>query len=223
MKRALRATREEALRVCSNDVRVLMLAWALLQPAAALAQERPGQVELAAPTAAGAVPLAPIPAPAAPATSPAEQLAALVNQQRATRGLLAVPLSRSLNAVAEAHVRDLQAHPRASACNMHSWSAHGLWSACCYTDDHAQASCMWRKPAEITGGVYRGEGFEISAWFSSRITPERALQSWRGSAAHFDVVVNGGMWASSTWRAMGVALSENYAVVWFGTVVDPQR
>ena len=153
----------------------------------------------------------------------AAQLAALINEERARKGLALVPVSRSLSAVAEAHVRDLQAHPPSGACNMHSWSANGAWTPCCYTADHAQARCMWVKPAEITGGVYRGDGFEISVGGSARMTPASALESWRGSSAHYTVIMSQGMWARSTWRAMGVGVSENYAVVWFGTEPDAGR
>ena len=158
----------------------------------------------------------------APVT-PAERLAALINEERAQKGLVPVPVSRSLSAVAEAHVRDLQAHPPSGACNMHSWSASGSWTPCCYTADHAQARCMWVKPAEITGGAYRGDGFEISASRTPRMTPAQALESWRGSSAHYAVIMNQGMWARFTWRAIGVGVSENYAVVWFGTEVDAGR
>jgi len=147
----------------------------------------------------------------------------MVNAQRAQAGLPPVPFSRSLTRVAELHVRDLQAHRPSGSCNMHSWSAAGPWTPCCYTGDHAQARCMWSKPAEITGGKYRGHGFEISSWGSGRVTPEVALDGWRRSSAHFAVIMNQGIWASSTWRAMGVGLSENYAVVWFGTEADPDR
>ncbi|MBL8344953.1 MAG: hypothetical protein JNN03_05895 [Rubrivivax sp.] len=147
----------------------------------------------------------------------------MLNAERARHGLLPVPLSRSLGRVADLHVRDLQARPPTGACNMHSWSAAGPWTPCCYTSDHAQARCMWSKPGEITGGRYRGSGFEISAGGSGRMTPEVALNLWRGSTAHYGVIMNQGIWANSTWRAMGVGLSESYAVVWFGTEVDPDR
>ena len=37
--------------------------------------------------------------------------------------------------------------------SMHSWSANGSWTPCCYTADHARKECMWNKPGEITGGA----------------------------------------------------------------------
>ena len=66
-------------------------------------------------------------------------LANVINQYRRDRGLPEIPVSPSLTRVAELHVADLAAHPRDRGCNLHSWSEHGAWSACCYTDDLAQA------------------------------------------------------------------------------------
>lgn len=50
-------------------------------------------------------------------------------------------------------------------CNLHSWSnnGYGLWNGCCYTSNHAAASCMWDKPREISGGIFTGNGYENSA------------------------------------------------------------
>ena len=145
-------------------------------------------------------------------------LAEVINAYRKDQGLPTIPTSPSLQKVAEAHVRDLAAHPPSGACNLHSWSSQGKWSACCYTDDHARATCMWSKPAEIAG--YASSGFEIAA--AGTTTPNSALDSWRGSEAHHAVILNRGIWAKSTWRAMGAAIHEDYAVVWFGELADAQ-
>lgn len=158
---------------------------------------------------------------AAPTAQAHEALSQLLNAYRAAHGLPAVPASPSLDKVAEAHARDLERHTPQGACNMHSWSNNGPWSACCYTDDHARAQCMWDKPREITGGLYRSEGFEISAWYSARMTPEIALASWHGSPAHLGLLLNREGWSDVRWQAMGTAISEHYAVVWFGETRDP--
>jgi uncharacterized protein YkwD len=158
---------------------------------------------------------------AQPSPSPAAvRLAELINSYRAGLGLAAIALSLSLTRVAEAHVRDLEQNSRGAQCNMHSWSAAGAWSSCCYTDDHAQARCMWAKPREITRGGYPGDGFEIAHGGSRGVTPEGALQGWKRSQAHHEVIVNKGIWSTSKWQAMGVAVSESYALVWFGEVAD---
>jgi hypothetical protein len=122
--------------------------------------------------------------------------------------------------VAEAHVQDLEAHhPDTGSCNLHSWSDQGSFTGCCYTDDHAEAECMWDKPRELT--VYTGDGYEIAAWSGGRLSPNEALDLWRESSGHHDVILSRGIWASPPWQAMGAAISEHYAVVWFGTEPDP--
>ena len=150
------------------------------------------------------------------AASPAAQLVMQVNAHRLEQGLAAIPLSASLTRVAQAHVRDLEASHPAGACNAHSWSDRGDWTPCCYTADHAQAQCMWDKPREITRGAYPGNGFEIAFWTSGRVNPDEAMNRWKASPGHHGVMLNQGVWAGSRWRAIGVAVSAHYAVVWFG-------
>jgi uncharacterized protein YkwD len=159
-------------------------------------------------------------------------LARMVNDYRADNGLPPVPLSRSLNAVARAHVRDLMANRPDTGtgfgrgrCNMHSWSSAGRWTPVCYTRDHAQATAMWSKPREITRGAYPGNGYEIAYWFSGRVTPEIALDGWIGSRSHNDLLVEDGPWRNADWQAMGVGIYGSYAVVWFGQEPDgpPRR
>lgn len=145
-------------------------------------------------------------------------LETLVNDERRSLGLPAVPLSASLAAVARAHVLDLESAPPSGECNLHSWSSRGEGSACCYTDDHARAECMWDKPRELTS--YAGSGFEIAHASTGRVTARGALSGWRGSRGHYDVIVSRAGWADSPWRAMGAAVSTHYAVVWFGEQLD---
>ncbi len=87
---------------------------------------------------------------------------------RKSKGLPPIPLSAKLSQVAQTHARDLTENYKVDAsneCNPHSWSGKGTWTACCYTNDHKQAACMWRKPQEIAD--YPGYGYEI-AYYSSR-------------------------------------------------------
>lgn len=160
----------------------------------------------------GAIPLA--------ACSPAGlQLIEMVNAYRTERGLSAIPASPSLCTVAATHTRDLAEHaPHAAAgCNLHSWSARGNWTPCCYTEDHAQSACMWRKPGELTR--YRGFGFENSAAGVS--SPDEALQLWRMSPEHDAVILNRGTWTSYPWRAIGADVHGGFALLWFGKEPDP--
>ena len=78
----------------------------------------------------------------------------------------------------------------------------GEWGACCYTSDHAQASGMWNKPRELTR--YTGEGFEIAfgadgeARTGFSATAEVALQGWKSSRLHHDVILNREQWEGVT-------------------------
>lgn len=151
-------------------------------------------------------------------------LADLVNDYREQNGLARVPISFSLSGVGQWHVWDLEINdPWDGACNLHSWSdaRPALWDPMCYTDNHAQAAQMWNKPRQISDGDYNGNGYENSAWNSGTISASGALQSWKTSAGHNQVILNLGIWAGQTWRAMGVGVSQHFAVLWFGTLTDP--
>ena len=142
----------------------------------------------------------------------AAALAKLINDYRASIDLPRVAVSAALAKVARAHVHDLETNkPVTNRCNMHSWSKHGAWSACCYDGGPAAARCMWKKPQEIAR--YRGNGYEIAA-SASGITPEQALALWQKSPAHHVVMINREPW-TKPWRAMGVAIAGDYAVAWF--------
>jgi hypothetical protein len=150
-------------------------------------------------------------------------LADLLNDYREQNGLARVPVTVSLAAVAQWHVWDLSVNsPYSGQCNLHSWSDNGdLWTAVCYTDDHANAGGMWSKPGEITAGVYTGAGYEIA--YAGSSNPASALNAWKSSSAHNDVILNAGVWDQfSPWPAMGIGMLGGYAVVWFGDVADPQ-
>ncbi len=146
------------------------------------------------------------------------QLIRVVNAYRAENSLPSIPASPSLCTVAAAHTRDLAEHaPHARPpCNAHSWSDRGDWTPCCYTADHAKAECMWNKPRELTR--YTGNGYENAA--EGITNPAEALQGWRSSPAHNEVILNRGIWRSP-WRAIGADVHEGFAVLWFGKEPDP--
>ena len=143
-----------------------------------------------------------------------------IMEYRASKGLGLIPLSGSLTIVAQAHVKDLKNNnPTNNLCNMHSWSSNGSWSSCCYTSDHKQASCMWNKPKELTS--YLGSGYEIAHGSSNaRITAEDALNGWKNSSGHNAVIINQGIWTNKIWKAIGIGITDGYAVVWFGEDLD---
>lgn len=147
------------------------------------------------------------------------KLHALINQYRVSKGLAPIRLSKSLTYVAGIHAGDLGKNTPSGSCNMHSWSGDGAWSSCCYTGDHAKASCMWNKPRELTD--YPGNGYECSSMYSAGITADEALSSWKGSPGHNAVIISQGIWSSHPWKSIGVGIRGNYAVIWFGEEEDP--
>jgi uncharacterized protein YkwD len=156
------------------------------------------------------------PTPFVDTAADAGALAKLINDYRASIDLPRVPVSKAMTKVAQAHVRDLNENKPSGKCNMHSWSAKGSWSACCYDASKEAARCMWKKPNEIGG--YSGNGYEIAA-NASGITPAHALELWQNSPPHHVVMINKNQW-SKPWRAMGVAVEGDYAVAWFGEETD---
>jgi hypothetical protein len=154
------------------------------------------------------------------ASAPEKELYRLIMAYRKERGLPSIPPSRSLWFVAQAHVRDLSTHTFAPPANQHSWSAGGPWKQVDYFPDHRNVQLMWSKPRELT--KYAGDGFEIAHISSAGASPAEALAGWKSRSPHNAVIVNGGVWASQKWRAIGVGIYGNYAVAWFGTEEDPE-
>jgi hypothetical protein len=144
-----------------------------------------------------------------------------INAYRVDHGLPAVSVSSALMTVARYHAEDLASNgTRGSSCNLHSWTVDDpRWSGCCYTDDNAQAACMWNKPREIAS--YAAPGVEIAAHAGTYITPARAVAAWHASEHHRIVIANDADFSDATWRAMGCAIESGYATVWFGELAAP--
>ncbi|MFC1770120.1 CAP domain-containing protein [Nitrospirota bacterium] len=152
-----------------------------------------------------------------------KKLHKIINKYRKGKGLPNIPLSPSLICVAQTHARDLMKNnPVKGKCNLHSWSGKGSWSACCYTDDHAAAQCMWDKPRELSS--YDGNGYEIAhATYGANATAASGLKSWKSSKGHNAVMINEGIWEQVEWHSIGVGIYKNYAVVWFGQEPDTSK
>lgn len=148
----------------------------------------------------------------------------LIMAYRKSKKLKSIPFSTKLTRVAQAHVRDLAAnfdYDNRGECNPHSWSDKGTWTACCYTGDPSLASCMWNKPKEIAG--YEGEGYEIAYFSSAGASAYEGLEGWKKSSGHNPVLINSGIWSKVEWRAVGIGIYEQYAVVWFGELEDKSK
>jgi hypothetical protein len=160
-----------------------------------------------------------------PLSDKEKKLADGINQYRTQNGLSAVPITNSLTKVARTHIVDLNTyHPDTKNygngdCNTHSWSNKGDWTAVCYTGS-AQQLQMHSKPGEITES-YDSNGYEIASWSSGEATAQGAINGWKSSSDHSDIILERNIWTNSPWKAMGVGIDGNYAVVWFGTMEDP--
>lgn len=160
------------------------------------------------------------PTPAVCLSAEEKNLYDLMMAYRSSLGLEAIPLSAKLTQVAQVHAKDLSENhdPNQGQCNLHSWSKKGTWTACCYTRDHKEASCMWNKPREIAG--YESNGYEISYYFSSGANAAGGLDTWKKSTGHNQVIINDGIWKNLKWNAIGIGFYNEYGVVWFGEKKD---
>lgn len=150
-----------------------------------------------------------------------QKLYDLIMSYRKSKNLKPIPLSSKLSLVAQVHARDLVENfkfdPKGK-CNPHSWSKKGKWSACCYTNDHKAAQCMWDKPKEIAD--YEKPGYEIAYYSSKGATAEEGLAGWKVSPAHNPLIINSEMWSKVEWKAIGVGIYGEYGIVWFGEAED---
>lgn len=147
-----------------------------------------------------------------------------IMNERERHGLHQIPLSAALTEVAQVHADDAVAFPNVfnDQCNLHSWNSSRYWKGCCYTADHAKASCMWDKPEEIAG--FRAHGYEIA--YRGTHAPNNMLDLWLNSPGHRDVILNHGNWERSPWKSIGIGISERgsdnqrFAYVWFSEARD---
>jgi len=77
---------------------------------------------------------------------------------------------------------------------------------------------MRDKPKEIAG--YKSHGYEIVFWHSDEAKADEALQGWKKSPGHKQIIVNSGQWQKVTWKAVGIGIYQQYAVAWFGETKD---
>ena len=163
----------------------------------------------------------PLPAQNICASAEEKKLYDLIMDYRKSKKLKSIPFSAKLTQVAQTHVRDLSENysmSNSDVCNPHSWSDKGLWTSCCYTSDHKQAQCMWNKPREIAG--YDGYGYEIAYYSSAGANAAEGLAGWKKSPGHNPLLINSGTWSNVEWKAIGIGIYKEYAVVWVGEQTD---
>jgi cell division septation protein DedD len=143
----------------------------------------------------------------------------MINDMRRQNNMPSIPLSHDLCKVAHIHINDLiVSKPQEKGCSLHSWSAKGKWTECCNTKDDIGLQCMNSKPREITG--YPGNGYELIYWEEENATPSDAAELWQQVDASADMILSRGKWKNYQWKAMGVGLTDGYAVLWLGDKAD---
>jgi hypothetical protein len=154
--------------------------------------------------------------------SPVEiELYNMINEYRKLYNLPPIPLSRSLSYVAKTHARDLFFNrPDQGACNFHSWSDKGKWKPFCYPRDEKKNFSVWDKPKEIT--PYKSKAYEIVYWENNPVTIDSILPFWKSIDYFNSFLIYTGKWQGKKWLAIGVAVYENYASVWFGEIPDTE-
>jgi len=146
-----------------------------------------------------------------------ETLTDLINDYRKENNLPAIPTSYWLTVTAMFHTVDRSLNGQPANCDSgHSWSSDSkLWKGCCYSS--AQWQCMSYKPSEISKGGYNGTGYENWVQASSA---QQALDAWKNSPAHNQVILNLEGWSGYSWKALGVGTCGGYYSLWVSDTAD---
>lgn len=143
----------------------------------------------------------------------------LINDLRQQNKLSVLPISEKLCIVGYTHVNDLITNYKPDeGCSLHSWSDKGNWAPCCHSKDPTGIACMKTKPKEITG--YTGLGFELIYWGNEDANALDAYNLWRENKASLEMILCTGKWKSFNWKTVGVSISSNYAILWFGDQIE---
>lgn len=147
-----------------------------------------------------------------------QELYDLIMAYRQANGLESIPLSKALTITAGRHALD-------TVYNMGSYSGHS-WSDAPYdSSNSATYRNMWDAPERVGTG-YTSNGYEITYGYTGTnvavfdVDPTSALQGWKGSPGHNNVILNKADWSQITWKAIGVGIHKGIAHVWFGAETD---
>lgn len=150
------------------------------------------------------------------------RLYTLINAFRIENDLPEISLSGSLSLLAKLHINDLiENHPDTSICNLHSWSDKGDWKACCYNKYIFEPSCMYDKAKELTN--YKAKAYEMVFWESPEAHPDSVIQIWINTFTSADIILSRNKWENFMWKSIGIAVKDEYAIVWFGEIKDMEE
>jgi len=145
--------------------------------------------------------------------SPTEkELFRIINEYRAQNKLPPIALSEPLSFVANRHILDLTMNVK--------YLTHG-WSNCPYDIKSEKTwDCVFESPKRLKTN-YTGQGFEnLYRNLNGNATPVLALEAWKKSPMHNNLILNLDIWKDTKYDALGVAVSGNYAAIWFGSRSD---
>jgi hypothetical protein len=136
----------------------------------------------------------------------------IINEYRAQNNLPPVTLSEPLSFVANRHIIDLTMNVK--------YLTHG-WSNCPYDIKNQKTwDCVFESPQRLKTN-YQGQGFEnLYRNLSGNASPQLALEAWKKSPMHNNLILNLDIWKNTKYDAFGVAVSGNYAAIWFGSRAD---
>eukprot|EP01083_Nonionella_stella_P012017 34114_1 len=106
--------------------------------------------------------------------------------------------------------------------NPHSWDeipgTRQDYKTCCYSPmKSATFNCIWYKPREIAG--FDEDGFEITSGGGSTLAD--ALNGWKQSPGHNEVIIQSNSWKYYKWRSIGCAVViGQVAHCWFSKKAD---
>ena len=138
-----------------------------------------------------------------------KELFRIVNEYRAKNNLPPIMLSEPLSIVANRHLLDLTINVK--------YLSHG-WSNCPYDVKNEKTwNCVFESPQRL-GTSYKGQGFEnLYRNLNGNAAPVSALEAWKKSPLHNNLILNLDIWKNVKFDAFGLAISGNYAAIWFGT------
>ncbi|MCF8333624.1 MAG: SPOR domain-containing protein, partial [Bacteroidales bacterium] len=132
-----------------------------------------------------------------------------------------VKLSHSLSYVADAHVKDLYLNFNPyGICGLYFWSEGGRWKPCCPANKKEDLDCMYDKPYELTS--YRSKGHEVVYYRNKEENADSIFKNWQQDSLVRDFFLEKGVYQDKKWNAMGVAVFEGFASIWFGELADKQ-
>jgi hypothetical protein len=148
------------------------------------------------------------------------KLMKFITQFRLSQNLKPISLSSSLTTIAKIHLKDLEENLPTPGCSYHSWSNRGQWLPCCHTNNLISMECSFLKPKELTD--YKENGFELIYFEHEEniSVSERSLKFWKQNPEFNDFLSNKNEWKNMNWKAMGIAVSKRFGIIWLGTEKD---